>query len=133
MIYIFRAFIRNHTDWFWPFVIWLTGAVFLITVMCVWEGRTIFESVYYCIVTASSTGFGDITPLTVVGRVCTIIYILTAITAMAVFINAIIARGKVINKKKNRLKVCCWWGVVVRGVRAVVGVRAPLRSKMHSS
>ncbi len=101
MVNKFKRFTRDHFDWYIPLVIWILGALFLIVLMRWFENRSIFEALYYCVVTASTTGFGDIAPITIIGRIGTMIYMLTAITAMGIFINALLARSKSLNRKKR--------------------------------
>ena len=56
-------------------VLVLTGTIFY------WrfEGRTIIEALYFCIVTLTTVGFGDLTPTSAGTQILTIIYILTGI------------------------------------------------------
>lgn len=97
----FNCFIRYNADWFYPLLFWTISLLFLIIVMNVYENKSIFEAFYYGMVTASTTGYGDVLPITVVGRLCTILYMLTAITTMGMFINALFAKAKNITKRKK--------------------------------
>ena len=56
-------------------VLVLTGTIFY------WrfEGRTIIEALYFCIVTLTTVGFGDLTPTSAGTQILTIISILTGI------------------------------------------------------
>ena len=95
------CFVRHNSEWFYPLLFWTLSLIILIIVMHIFEDKSIFEAFYYGMVTASTTGYGDVLPTSVIGRTCTILYMLTAITTMGMFINALFAKAKNINKRKK--------------------------------
>lgn len=65
-----------------------------------------FDSLYFCVVTMTTVGFGDITPLSDLGRALTLLMILTGITFIPWQINELIKQlfktsGKLENKCSN--------------------------------
>lgn len=54
------------------------------------ENRTLVESLYWAVVSGTSTGFGDITPKTEAGMLFTTIYLLWTIPVLASLVTAFI-------------------------------------------
>jgi voltage-gated potassium channel len=50
------------------------------------EGWSWLDAAYFCVVTAATVGYGDIHPVTVYGRLFTIIYIILGVALLGVFI-----------------------------------------------
>jgi voltage-gated potassium channel len=50
------------------------------------EGWGWLDATYFCIVTLATVGYGDIHPITPVGRLYTIIYIIVGVAMLGVFI-----------------------------------------------
>ena len=69
------------------FVILAVGATFYHNV----EGWTWLDSVYFCVVSLATIGYGDLTPQTPFGKLFTILYILVGISVAALFIQTITA------------------------------------------
>ena len=67
----------------------LLGAVFYQVV----EGWGWVNSFYFCAVTLSTIGYGDLHPTTDLSKIFTIFYCLTGIGIMAAFITNVAARG----------------------------------------
>ena len=57
------------------------GVLFYIRV----EGWSLIDSIYFCVVTLGTVGYGDITPTTDVGKIFTIIYILVGLSIIGGF------------------------------------------------
>ena len=53
-------------------IIWGSGTVFYHHI----EGWSWIDSVYFCVVTAATVGYGDFTPQTTMGKLFTMVYIL---------------------------------------------------------
>ncbi len=51
------------------------------------------DSVYFCVVTLTTIGYGDLTPKTDIGKLFTIFYILIGVGVLAAFVNLIIKRA----------------------------------------
>jgi hypothetical protein len=54
------------------------------------EGWSYLNSVYFCIVTLATVGYGDFVPTTGLGKVFTMFYIIFGIGSFVVFVNSII-------------------------------------------
>ena len=52
------------------------------------EGRTVFESVYLTIITLTTIGYGDVVPMTELGRVFTLGLVFTGLGALAFFLSS---------------------------------------------
>lgn len=53
------------------------------------EGWSWLDSLYFCVITLTTVGYGDITPHTVPGKLFTIAYIFVGIGVLLGFINAV--------------------------------------------
>jgi hypothetical protein len=59
------------------------------------------DAFYFCIVTLSTVGYGDITPDTTAGKIFTSFYIIVGIGLLATFANLAIKRGVVAHKRRH--------------------------------
>jgi hypothetical protein len=66
-------------------VIILLGGLFYHKV----EGWTFLDSIYFCIVTLATVGYGDFSPHTTFGKLFTLIYIFMGVGVLAVFISTV--------------------------------------------
>ena len=66
--------------------------------------RDLYDAFYWSIVTLSTVGYGDITPLTIGGRLVTVILILTGLGVLAFFTSIIVAafNDKMYTLRENR-------------------------------
>ena len=55
------------------------------------EGWTWFDSVYFSVITLSTVGYGDFSPVTMGGRLFTIFYVILGIGIILSFVNAFYA------------------------------------------
>lgn len=62
------------------------------------------DSIYFCVVTLATVGYGDITPKTPLGKVFTIFYILIGIGIIAFFANTLLKRAYIRRMKRLRKK-----------------------------
>lgn len=68
------------------------------------EGWTWLNSVYFCVITLTTVGYGDITPQTNAGKAFTTFYVLIGIGIFAAVINYLIRRGTINRITKFRAK-----------------------------
>jgi voltage-gated potassium channel Kch len=76
------------------------GAVFYHFV----EGLSWLDSFYFCTITLTTVGYGDISPHTVAGKLFTIFYILAGIGILATFANLLLKRTVMIRSLKHDIK-----------------------------
>lgn len=84
----------------------LTTTIFLVgfgTVLFHYiEKWSYVEAYYFCIVTLSTVGYGDLVPKTDTGRILTTFYIIIGVGILATFINtAFKRRGKIFMEKRE--------------------------------
>jgi len=53
------------------------------------EGWSYFDSLYFCIVTLATIGYGDFTPHTPFGKLFTMIYVFIGVGVLAVFVSTV--------------------------------------------
>lgn len=75
------------------------------------EGWGALDASYFLMVTATTVGYGDLTPLTPMGRLFTCAYALVGITlvlaAIAPFLNAILQARRAVERLLGALASCC--------------------------
>jgi len=87
------------------------SAVFLIAsgtvIFSLLEDWSIVDSLYFCVVTVTTVGFGDITPDTDVAKLFTVVYIIIGISLISTFLDARMKKhasqrsGRVADRLKN--------------------------------
>lgn len=75
----------------------VVGAVFYHYV----ENLSWIDSIYFCVVTLATVGYGDITPTTDIGKIFTAFYILIGVGIIATFINLALRRAVLVRKDKK--------------------------------
>ena len=69
------------------------------------EGWSVVDALYFCFMTTSTIGYGDLVPTTATSKIFTIVYSILSIgvfvAAMAKLVIAIVSRRKVINEHKK--------------------------------
>jgi voltage-gated potassium channel len=63
------------------------------------------NSIYFCVVTLTTVGYGDITPKTDIGKLFTIFYILAGVGIIAASVSYLVkysARRRIDNKQKTK-------------------------------
>lgn len=71
------------------------------------ENLTLIDTIYYLITTATSVGYGDISPKQDLGKIFAVFYMILSIGTLSIIISVIIEKLMTIidNKKKGKLKV----------------------------
>jgi hypothetical protein len=81
---------------YWVIFTLAIGTIFYSAV----EGWSLLDSLYFCVVTLGTVGFGDLAPLTTSGRAFTIFYILFGLSILAAFLNMLAAERRVIDERR---------------------------------
>jgi voltage-gated potassium channel Kch len=69
----------------WVLLLLLIGTLFYALV----EGWTYTDAFYFSVITLSTVGYGDLSPVTTVGKLFTAVYILVGISIIVVFANTL--------------------------------------------
>jgi hypothetical protein len=59
-------------------------------VYSVLEGWSLLDALYFCVVTLATVGYGDLHPVTDLGKAFTILYILTGVGVLVVFASRVV-------------------------------------------
>lgn len=76
----------------------IVGAIFYHNV----ENLSWVDSIYFCVITLATVGYGDITPHTDIGKIFTIFYILSGVGVIATFANLAIKRAVLVRKNDKK-------------------------------
>jgi voltage-gated potassium channel len=74
----------------WSAVLLLIGTVFYHNI----EGWGWIDSLYFCVISLATVGYGDLHPTTDIGKIFTIFYLLTGVSILLAFVNAMFERNK---------------------------------------
>jgi hypothetical protein len=68
------------------------------------EGWRWFDSLYFCVITLATVGYGDFTPKTDLGKGFTMLYLILGIGLLLSFVNAIGARTqqRTVSRRRSR-------------------------------
>lgn len=111
----FKAFVvairaQLHDDAFRATLVLLV--VLLVTGTIVYpilEGWSLLDSLYFCVVTLATVGYGDFHPVTDLGKLFTIVYILTGVGVLVVFASRVVnvmvtERSKTLRQRETRFE-----------------------------
>lgn len=58
------------------------------------EGWSVLDSLYFCVITLTTVGFGDFTPETTAGKIFTILYVFMGLGFVMAFVTTLVQRSK---------------------------------------
>ncbi len=86
------VFVEKRFEFFTLTIMFLMSITFGSAIIFIYEGAgsnpnitNFFDAIYWSIITISTVGFGDITPVTIEGRVATIFLVITGLSVIAFF------------------------------------------------
>lgn len=82
---------------YWIILILLAGTIFYSLV----EGWSILDSLYFCVVTLGTVGFGDLAPVTSAGKFFSIFYILFGLSLLATFVNLLAKEHQIMYARRH--------------------------------
>lgn len=59
------------------------------------EGWSVLDSLYFCVMTLTTVGFGDFTPETTAGKIFTILYVFIGLGFVMAFVTTIVQHSKI--------------------------------------
>jgi voltage-gated potassium channel len=83
-------------------VVWLliVGTTFYVLV----EGWSVVDAVYFCAMSLATVGFGDVVPETAVGKLFTVVYVLTGIGILVSFFTALTSKTLELLAERRRAR-----------------------------
>ncbi|MBN8702340.1 MAG: two pore domain potassium channel family protein [Bacteroidetes bacterium] len=66
------------------------------------EGWSILDSVYFCVITLTTIGYGDLTPKTDIGKIFNMIYIVIGLGLILTFIRTVYDHYSITKAKQKR-------------------------------
>ncbi len=73
-----------------PILIWTFGTLLLGTFVYRWlEGWSYLDSLYFCVISLATVGYGDLTPTTPEAKVFTIFYVINGVGILLAFFDRI--------------------------------------------
>ena len=79
---------KTRAIFVWVLLLLMIGTLFYTLV----EGWSITNAFYFSVITLSTVGYGDLSPVTTVGKLFTTVYILLGISIIVVFANTLVQK-----------------------------------------
>ena len=81
---------------YWIILLLIVGTVFYSRV----EGWGLLDSLYFCVITLATVGYGDFSPETGSGKLFAIVYILVGLGILASFLNMLAKERRALTEKR---------------------------------
>ena len=81
----------------WMIMLLVIGTIFYNQV----EGWQILDSLYFCVMTLSTVGYGDFAPDTAAGKVFAIVYVLVGLGMLTAFVSMLAKQRQVIHSQRH--------------------------------
>jgi voltage-gated potassium channel len=78
----------------------IVGTIFYVIV----EGWSVVDAVYFCAMSLATVGYGDVVPDTDVGKVFTVVYVLSGIGILVSFFTALTAKTLALQAERRRAR-----------------------------
>lgn len=82
---------------YWIIIVLTAGTIFY----SLTEGWSIPDSLYFCVVTLATVGYGDLVPTTPAGKIFAIFYILFGLSMLATFVNLMAKERQIIYARRH--------------------------------
>ena len=79
----------------------IVGTIFYVIV----EGWSVVDAVYFCAMSLATVGYGDVVPDTDVGKVFTVVYVLSGIGILVSFFTALTTKTLALQAERRRARL----------------------------
>jgi voltage-gated potassium channel len=84
----------------WSALLLVVGTVFYHNI----EGWSWLDSLYFCVISLATVGYGDLHPTTELSKVFTIVYVMSGIGILLAFVDAMFERGREDRARRARAR-----------------------------
>jgi voltage-gated potassium channel len=79
----------------------IVGTIFYVIV----EGWSVIDAIYFCAMSLATVGYGDVVPDTDVGKLFTVVYVLSGIGILVSFFTALTAKTLTLQAERRRARL----------------------------